>query len=153
LLRSSSVPPQVTIGRGTNFAYGGIAVVIHRRVIIGPGVTIGQNVTLGAKESRSGARANGGAPTIDEGSFIGPGAMIIGPVRIGAFSVVGANAVVTRDLEPGSVVGVSQTRDFKTLDEDNLIQYRSVFTSLRSLSDAQLLDRFRVAVRSHADEM
>ena len=44
---------------------------------------------------------------IGEGSWIGTNAVIIGNVRIGKHSVIGANAVVTKDIPDYSVaVGI-----------------------------------------------
>jgi acetyltransferase-like isoleucine patch superfamily enzyme len=42
---------------------------------------------------------------IEDGVYIGSGAILIGPVTIGAFSVVAAGAVVTRNVEPMTMVG------------------------------------------------
>lgn len=41
---------------------------------------------------------------IGEGVWVGTGAIVLGPCRIGAHSVVAAGAVVTRDVEPETVV-------------------------------------------------
>jgi serine O-acetyltransferase len=141
-LRSSYVPAQASIGRGTTFAYGGISVVLHRRTFIGTNVTVGQNVTIGAKDSTAPDRVPGAvAPDIHEGVFIGPGAVILGPIRIGAFSIIGANAVVTKDLPPGSVVGVSGIRKLAMINSENILNYRSLFTSVRDWPDQQLVKR------------
>ena len=44
-------------------------------------------------------------PTIVErGATLGSGAVVVGGVRIGRRALVGAGAVVTRDVEPGQVV-------------------------------------------------
>jgi serine O-acetyltransferase len=37
LLFNSAIPPQAEIGRGTNFGYGGMGVIRHKRSKIGPG--------------------------------------------------------------------------------------------------------------------
>lgn len=42
---------------------------------------------------------------IEDDVWIGANAVILGGVRVGAHSIVGAGAVVTRDVEPYSVVG------------------------------------------------
>lgn len=46
-----------------------------------------------------------GYPTIGNRCFIGAGAKIIGNIIIGDDVVIGANAVVTKDIPSGSVVG------------------------------------------------
>lgn len=43
-------------------------------------------------------------PTLEEGVYVSMGAMVLGPVTIGAWSVIGANAVVTEDIPPFSTV-------------------------------------------------
>jgi serine O-acetyltransferase len=45
-----------------------------------------------------------GQPHIEAGCIIAAGAKILGPVTIGRNSVIGANAVVTRDVPPNSVM-------------------------------------------------
>jgi len=57
-----------------------------------------------------------GPVVIGSGSWIGVGACIIGSVRIGRNSVVGANAVVTRDVPDLSVVGGVPARLVKQYD-------------------------------------
>jgi UDP-2-acetamido-3-amino-2,3-dideoxy-glucuronate N-acetyltransferase len=42
--------------------------------------------------------------TVERGARIGSGAAILGPVRIGAGALVGAGAVVTRDVPPHAIV-------------------------------------------------
>jgi len=37
-------------------------------------------------------------PTLEEGVYVSPGAKVLGPVTVGAWSVIGANAVVTQDI-------------------------------------------------------
>ena len=43
-------------------------------------------------------------PTLEEGVYVSMGAKVLGPVRIGAWSVIAANAVVTEDIPPFSTV-------------------------------------------------
>jgi serine O-acetyltransferase len=64
---------------------------------IGDNITIYPGVTIGAtwNKERQGRRY----PTIGEGVKISTGAKIIGPVSIGENSVIGANAVVTHDIQ------------------------------------------------------
>jgi serine acetyltransferase len=79
-------------------------IIIHGDTVIGRGVTIMQQVTLGAKDR--GAHA---APVIEDDVYIGAGAKVLGAVRIGRGAVIGANAVVTRDIPPFcTVVGANR---------------------------------------------
>ena len=43
-------------------------------------------------------------PTLEEGVYVSMGAMVLGPVTVGAWSVIAANAVVTEDIPPFSTV-------------------------------------------------
>lgn len=43
-------------------------------------------------------------PTLEEGVYVSMGAMVLGPITIGAWTVIGANAVVTEDIPPFSTV-------------------------------------------------
>ncbi len=79
-------------------------IVIHGDTVIGHRVTIMQQVTLGAKD-----RGVHAAPVIEDGVYIGAGAKVLGAVRIGRGAVIGANAVVTRDVPPHcTVVGANR---------------------------------------------
>lgn len=80
-------------------------------IVIGDGVTVGervvifQNVTLGG--ARLGDAAQDNYPDIGDDTVIFAGAIIVGKIRVGKNCVVGANAVVTRDIPDNSTaVGV-----------------------------------------------
>ena len=80
--------------------------VIGETAEIGDGVTIYQNVTLGGTNPSTGV---GGKrhPTIRSGVVIGSGAQVLGPVEIGEGAKIGANSVVTRDVDAGAtMVGI-----------------------------------------------
>lgn len=95
LIFNCAVDPRTQIGKGTFFAYGGIAVVVHKMAIIGNNVTISQSVTIGG---RSGNRT---LPVIGNDVYIGAGAMILGDVKIGDNAIVGAGAVVLKNINKG----------------------------------------------------
>ena len=98
LLFNSSVPASCVVGGGSKFAYGGIAVVIHARVVIGKNCVIGQCVTIGGRSKHY------AVPRIGDNVYIGAGAKILGPVKIGDNSVIGAGAVVLSDVPENSIV-------------------------------------------------
>jgi len=95
---AAHVPPEVVIGEGTEFGYGGIGVIIHRDAIIGRKVLISPGVVIGGRSEMR------GVPVIEDGAKIGAGAKVLGPIRIGAGAKVGANAVVIHDVAPGQTV-------------------------------------------------
>lgn len=98
LLFNSSVPASCVLGGGTKFAYGGIAVVIHARSVIGKNCVIGQCVTIGGRSKHF------AVPIIGDNVYIGAGAKILGPVLIGDNSIIGAGAVVLNDVPENSIV-------------------------------------------------
>lgn len=70
---------------------------------IGENCNISQGVTIGVVNR--GPKA--GAPSIGDRVYIGPGAKIIGNIKIGNDVAIGANAVVTKDIPDNAVaVGV-----------------------------------------------
>jgi serine O-acetyltransferase len=79
-------------------------IVIDRNAVIGSRVTVMHQVTIGTKHPHD-ARS----PVIEDNVFIGPGAKILGAVRVGRGATVGANAVVTRDVPSHcTVVGTNR---------------------------------------------
>lgn len=95
---SCVLPHSVEVGRGLVLGYDGLGVVIHKHAKLGNNVHVDQHVTIGGN-----ARVMG-VPVVESNVYLGAGCKILGPVRIGEGSVVGANAVVISDVPPRSVV-------------------------------------------------
>lgn len=101
ILFGIALPPEAQVGRGVKFAYLGLGTVVHRNAIIGDDVVVGSNVTIGGRSGHA------QLPVIEAGAYIGTGARVLGPVRIGRNAVIGANAVVLCDVPANSVaVGI-----------------------------------------------
>lgn len=98
-LTGIEIHPGATIGRRF-FIDHGMGVVIGETAEIGDDVMLYHGVTLGGRTRDAGKRH----PTLGDGVAVGSGAKILGPITIGAGSVVGANAVVTRDAPEDSVL-------------------------------------------------
>lgn len=96
VIHACEIPLEVKIGQNVKFGHRGIGTVIHKDAVIGDNVHIMHNVTIGAKD--------GFAPIIGNNVLIGAGAVILGNVTVGDGASVGANAVVTKNVESGSVV-------------------------------------------------
>ena len=101
-LTGIEIHPSATIGRGL-FIDHGMGVVIGETTVIGDNVTLFQGVTLGGTGKEKGKRH----PTIGDNVVIGTGAKVLGRITVGNDSMIGANAVVIRDVpEHSTVVGV-----------------------------------------------
>jgi Bacterial transferase hexapeptide (six repeats) len=73
-------------------------------IVIEPGTRIGSRVTLMHQVSLL------GAPAIEDNVTIGPGAKVVGPVRIGRGATIGPNAVVTEDVPSHDTIVVEKRR-------------------------------------------
>ncbi|WP_139417563.1 serine O-acetyltransferase EpsC [Agromyces laixinhei] len=108
-LTGVEIHPGATIGRRF-FIDHGMGVVIGETAVLGDDVMLYHGVTLGGKAARGIGRGAKRHPTLEDGVTVGAGAKVLGNVTIGAWSAVGANAVVTRDAPPHSlVVGIPAT--------------------------------------------
>ena len=96
------IHPGATVGERF-FIDHGMGVVIGETTIIGDDVTLYQGVTLGGTGKEHGKRH----PTIEDFVVVGVGATVLGDIRIGRGSRVGAGAVVITDVPPNcTVVGI-----------------------------------------------
>ncbi len=93
------IPIGTKIGEGFYIGHFG-DIVINGRAAIGRNCNISQGVTIG----QSSRGKNKGYPRIGNNCYIGPGAKIIGNIKIGNNVSIGANAVVTKDVENNAVV-------------------------------------------------
>ena len=120
-LTGIEIHPKASIGKNL-FIDHGMGVVIGETSEIGDNVTIYHAVTLGgispsikSNEQRDVKRH----PTLKNNVVIGSGAQILGPITIGEYAKVGANAVVTHDVSSHAVmIGIpAKNIKFKS-DED-----------------------------------
>jgi acetyltransferase-like isoleucine patch superfamily enzyme len=100
------------------------------RIFVGANTVFGQDVRLltgkhaNVREARQlGVELHyvpeaGRDIVIGRGCFIGSGAIIIGPVTLGDHAVVGAGAVVTRDVAAANFVGGNPAKVISHLDVD-----------------------------------
>jgi serine O-acetyltransferase len=95
------IHPAARIGDAL-FIDHGAGVVIGETAEIGDNVTLYQGVTLGGTGFARGKRH----PTVEDEVVVGSGAKLLGPIRVGRSSKVGANSVVIHDVpERSTVVG------------------------------------------------
>jgi serine O-acetyltransferase len=96
-----SVSPQARIGSGLYFNHFGS--IFIGASTIGDNCNFAHEITVGI----AGRGSKRGRPEIGDRVFVGPGAKVLGPVKIGNDVSIGANAVVTKDLVDRAVaVGV-----------------------------------------------
>jgi serine O-acetyltransferase len=93
------IHPAARIGDSL-FIDHGAGVVIGETAEIGDNVTLYQGVTLGGTGFARGKRH----PTVEDNVVIGSGAKLLGAIRVGHGSKVGANSVVIHDVPPNSTV-------------------------------------------------
>ena len=96
------IHPAARIGRRL-FIDHGMACVIGETAEVGDDVTLYQGALLGGISLEQGKRH----PTLGNGVIVGAGAKSLGPITVGDGARIGSNAVVLKDVSPGStMVGV-----------------------------------------------
>jgi serine O-acetyltransferase len=101
-LTGIEIHPGAEIGRRF-FIDHGMGVVIGETAVIGDDVLLYHQVTLGGTSIDKVKRH----PTLGNGVLVGMGAKILGPITIGERCMIGANAVVNKDIPPDcTVVGI-----------------------------------------------
>ncbi len=105
---SCEIPINTKLGHSFNLVHA-TGVIIHSQANIGHGVTLLGRNTITANV------------TVGDKVEVGTGAVIIGktgrPVTIGCGAVIGANAVVVKDVPARSVVAGNPARILRFLDE------------------------------------
>jgi len=108
------IGPGVSVGKNCKIQNNAL---IYDPAILGDGVFIGPAAVL-TNDKRPEATGSNGEPkllaewnqdrvVVGDGASLGAGSICVAPVRIGMNALVGAGAVVTRDVQDGTtVVGV-----------------------------------------------
>ncbi|MFY2859900.1 serine O-acetyltransferase [Mycobacterium sp. THU-M104] len=99
ILTGVDIHPGAHLGSGL-FIDHATGVVIGETAEVGDGVTMYHGVTLGGSGADTGKRH----PTIGDRVTIGAGAKILGAIKIGDDSRIGANAVVVKPVPSSAVV-------------------------------------------------
>ncbi|WP_080735697.1 serine O-acetyltransferase [Rhodococcoides fascians] len=100
LLRKS-VKTGISVPMGV--AGPGLAVPHLGSVVINSGVKVGRNFRIHSSTNVGSTKE--GVPVIGDNVYVGPGAVVFGPINIGAGALIGANSVVNRDVPSGVTVG------------------------------------------------
>lgn len=99
ILTGVEIHPGAVLGAAL-FIDHATGVVIGETAEVGDDVTIYHGVTLGGSGNDTGKRH----PTVGDRVIIGAGAKVLGPIKIGDDSRIGANAVVVKEVPSSSVV-------------------------------------------------
>ena len=122
-LTGIEIHPNAKIGKNL-FIDHGMGVVIGETSEIGDNVTIYHMATLGGISpsiNSDDQRNTKRHPTLMDNVVVGSGAQILGPVVVGKNAKIGANAVVTKDVDENSVmVGIpaKNVGEVSTQDEN-----------------------------------
>jgi serine O-acetyltransferase len=153
-LTGIEIHPGASIGPGF-FIDHGMGVVIGETTEIGRDVTLYHGVTLGGTSLQKGKRH----PTIGDRVVVGAGAKVLGAIKVGEDSRVGANAVVIKSVPPNTVVvgvpgqNVSRTSPHHSGDAPDL--NHTSLPDVVGISLVQLLERvewLETRLNGHATE-
>ena len=98
LMYNCSIPASCSIGKGTFFNHAGLGVLINGHVKIGVNCKIGNNVSIVGQ----GPFKN--VLLLKNRIYIGPGAVIQGPVVVEDSVIIAPNAVVTKSVPAYKIV-------------------------------------------------
>ena len=118
-LTGIEIHPAAKIGKNF-FIDHGMGVVIGETSEIEDNVTLYHSVTLGGISPSINSGEQRGTkrhPTLKNNVVVGSGAQVLGPVIVGEFAKIGANAVVTRDVPEHAVMVGVPAKNIRTKPE------------------------------------
>ena len=118
ILTTIEMSEYADIDGGFYIAHIGNIVIAHHTKI-GKNTSMHQGVTIGVTGSGE------ELPVIGDRVYFGAGAKIVGPVKIGNDVVIGANAVVTRDVPDSAVVVGIPARVLNYKGSFDFVHYRN----------------------------
>jgi serine O-acetyltransferase len=93
------LPKYAKVGKGLYIGHFG-GIIVHPEAEIGEYCNLSNDVTIGV----NGRWEKSGVPRVGDRVFIGPGARLLGSIKIGNDVAIGANSVVTKDVPDRAVV-------------------------------------------------
>lgn len=97
--------PGAKIVIGNHCGFSGVSIVADKEVVIEDHVTVGANAIIGDRDDHSDIYASEPRPVhIGKNVWIGMNATIMKGVTIGEYAIVGAGAVVTKDVPAYAIV-------------------------------------------------
>lgn len=107
------IPWNTEVGPGLQLLHG-VALVVNAETVIGENCTLRHSTTIGNKILPDGTAS--GSPRLGNHVEVGSNVTILGPVTIGEGAVIGAGTVVTKDVQPYTVVVGNPARVLRSLD-------------------------------------
>jgi len=99
-----SLPPEAEIGPGLYIGHFGTTIV-NPRSKIGRNCNIANGVVIGSGgRGESEGQPKEGVPTLGDRVYVGPGAVLFGPITIGNDVAIGANSVVNKSVPDRAIV-------------------------------------------------
>lgn len=99
MFHGSRIPAKTQIGKGTKFTARGMGVIMNGDEVIGENCQIGHHVKMLRRNPYK------ECAHIGDRVWIGSGAVLMGNIRIGNDVIIGANAVVTKSVPSGCIIG------------------------------------------------
>ena len=147
VLAGISLSPESEVGGGLYIGHFG-HVVINPRARIGKNCNLSPGVVIGSgRRGEEEGRSREGVPALGNRVYVGPGAVIFGPVEIGEDAAVGANAVVTRSVPARAVVAGAPARIVSRKGSFLYVQYRGMESDPDRARSLRERDRKLEAVR------
>ncbi|MDF3142928.1 MULTISPECIES: serine O-acetyltransferase EpsC [unclassified Streptomyces] len=126
-LTGIEIHPGAVVGRRC-FIDHGMGVVIGETAVLGDDVMLYHRVTLGGTGWWTDAKAAKRHPTIGDRVVLGVGATVLGPVHVGHDAIVGAHALVLRDVPAHSHVRTAHTASVTHLPDTATTPHAGVLT-------------------------
>lgn len=143
------LPPQAIIGPGLFLPHAGY-VIVASNATIGRYCALTQGVTIGHRAG--GRELSFDSPVIGDRVYVGPGAAILGPVKVGDDVLIGANAVVVDSVSPRAVVVGNPARVISRQGSFNLISYPAMESDPVRLASLLEANQVRRAAASTTDQ-
>lgn len=145
------VGAHVVLGVESYFVSTRASLYIHDHVIFGPNVTIytgdhpmdvvGKHISELTDADKKDASLDRDV-IIESGCWIGTRAIILKGVTIGRGSIIGAGAIVTKDVPPYSIyVGVPASRTIARFEKEQILQHEMMLRERGLLPDKMTISR------------
>ncbi|WP_285028985.1 DapH/DapD/GlmU-related protein [Mycolicibacterium sp. lyk4-40-TYG-92] len=116
-----SIGPRALIGPGLHIDHFS-GVIVSGDAVLGSNVSLSQGVTIGV----AGRGERRGTPVIGDRVFVGAGATVCGPVKVGNDVAIGTNAAVTQHVADRAVVAGVPARVISFAGSFDFIAYRGM---------------------------